>query len=178
MIRKYADRADWTRILERRFTVYSKQSIGFSGHMTLLEMIRVREPLVVNYNNRPTRIVDNGYKWVQHFPEHASYVLTSVYDEKDCIVQRYIDICKQQGISDQGIPWYDDLFLDIVMFPSGELYLLDQEELEEARQQGIVNAEDYELAWSTARMVMEECRKGSFDLTLVADMHLNEWLEV
>lgn len=146
--------------------------------MTLFEMIRVREPLHVKYNANPLCIVDDGYKWVQHFPEHASYVLTSVYDEKDRIVQWYIDICKTQGITETGIPWYDDLYLDIVMLPSGGIYLLDQDELEEAYQQGIVSKEDYEQAWAAARLVMEECRKGSFDLILIADKHLNEWMEV
>jgi uncharacterized protein len=146
--------------------------------MTLFEMIRVREPLLVKYSGNPLCIVDDGYKWVQHFPEHASYVLTSVYDEKDRIVQWYIDICKNQGITEAGIPWYDDLYLDIVMLPSGGIYLLDQDELEEAYQQGLVSKEDYEQAWAAARLVMEECRSGSFDLILIADKHLNEWMEV
>ncbi|MDF2815395.1 MAG: hypothetical protein K0Q81_1595 [Paenibacillus sp.] len=178
MIRKYADRANWGRILERQFNVFSKNSIAFSGHMTLFEMIRVREPLIVNYPSGPLCIVNNGYKWIQHFPDHAGYILTSVYDSEDRIVQWYIDICKAHGVTEAGVPWYDDLYLDIVKLPTGELFLLDQEELEEALQQGIVRKEDYEFAWTTARLVMEECKSGSFDLTLIAEKHLNEWLEV
>src|SRR5690606_35911417 len=114
----------------------------------------------------------------QHFPELAGYILTSVYDSQDQIVQWYIDICKTHGITAAGVPWYDDLYLDIVMLPSGQLYLLDQEELEEALEQGMVSQEDYDLAWATARMVMEECKNGSFDLTLIAERHLHDWLEV
>ncbi|MFK7691913.1 DUF402 domain-containing protein [Paenibacillus sp. HJGM_3] len=177
MIRKYADRADWMRILERRFHVYAKHSIGFSGHIALLEMIRVKGPLHVTYDQSPICIVDNGYKWLQHFPEHASYVLTSVYNDKAELVQSYIDICKQHGITDQGVPWYDDLYLDVVMLPTGEVFLLDKEELEEAYQQGIVSEEDYKHAWFTAKLVLEECRNGSFDLALMADKHLQGWLE-
>lgn len=177
VIRKYADRADWGRIVEKRFTVFPKQTIGFSGYVALYEMLKVKEPLYKQYDGNRLCIVSDGYKWLQHFPECAHYVLTSMYDDCGRIIQWYVDICKSQGITEKGVPWYDDLYLDLTLLPSGKIFILDEEELKDALGQGIISQDDYDLAWRTAEQVMDEFRKGSFDLMLLAEKHLTEIYE-
>ncbi|MEF3301663.1 DUF402 domain-containing protein [Paenibacillus sp. GYB003] len=177
MIRKYADRTDWGRIVEKEFTVIPVKTIGFSGTVTLVELLKVKEPLYKQYEGRQVCIADNGYKWLQLFPEHAHYTVTAMYDEHNRDVQRVVSICKCQGVSDGGIPWYEDLFLHLVILPSGELYVIDQERLEEAVRGGVLTQEDAELAWKTANHVMDEYRTGSFDLLVVADKHMQALVE-
>ena len=61
--------------------------------------------------------------------------------------------------------------------PEGELFVYGQNLLDEAYAQGLVSDNGYKLAWDTANQVMEEYRKGSLDLMLIADKHLAEIYE-
>lgn len=47
--------------------------------------------------------------------------MTTVFNEKGEVVQWYIDICNEIGIT-KGIPWYEDLILDLVVLPTGEVF--------------------------------------------------------
>jgi len=77
-------------------------------------------------------------------------------------VQWYIDICKTQGVTEQQVPWFDDLFLDIVVLPGGETLLLDEDELEEALDEGQITERDAEMAERTARRGLESIRNQRF----------------
>ena len=57
----------------------------------------------------------------------------------------YIDICYEIGIENY-IPWWDDLFLDIVALPTGEVIQQDEDELEEALESGSIYHKMYDLA--------------------------------
>lgn len=177
MIRKYADQTDWGRIVQKQFAVMRKHTIGFSGAVTLMEILKVREPLVKQYGGDRICIADDGYKWLQHFPECAHYTLTSMYDDRDRIVQWYVAICKCHGVNDAGIPWYEDLHLGIVLLPDGRVFVQNRDRLDEALERGELDKGDYELALLTADQVVGEFRAGSFDLLLMANKHLQELYE-
>lgn len=53
----------------------------------------------------------------------------------------YIDICYEIGIEN-----WDDLFLDIVALPTGEVIQQDEDELEEALESGSIYHKMYDLA--------------------------------
>lgn len=175
MKRKYADRANWRRILEKHFSVSRVQTVLFTGYITCFKIGRVSEPLWRKYKDKEICIADNGYTWIQHYPEQSHYIVSSMYDENGKIVQWYIDVCKTQGLTESGVPWFDDLYLDIVILPSGELILKDEEELNDALKYGQINRADYDLAWKTANAVIKEYRQGSLDILLLADLHKQLW---
>ncbi|RKN84107.1 DUF402 domain-containing protein [Paenibacillus ginsengarvi] len=177
MIRQYADRTEWGRIARKQFTVVPVKTIGFSGTVTLVELQKVNEPLYSVYETERICIADDGYKWLQLFPEYAHYTVTAMYDDTNRSVQRVISICKCQGVTESGVPWYEDLYLSLVVLPGGELYVMYQERLEEAVRSGQLTQADADLAWETANHVMDEYRTGSFDLLLVADKHLQELID-
>ncbi|TMV50304.1 DUF402 domain-containing protein [Paenibacillus mesophilus] len=179
MIRKYADRTEWGRIVEKKFTVVPKKTIGFSGTVTLFEMVKVKAPLYKQYEQDQEKvcIAADGYKWLQQFPELANYIVTAMYDDGDRLVQWVISICKCQGVLHNNIPWYDDLYLNIVILPGGQLYVTGQDRLDDAVRRDELGEEDVQLAWNTANLVMDEYRKGSFDMLLMSDKHLQEMLE-
>ncbi|SEM83175.1 hypothetical protein SAMN05518847_101916 [Paenibacillus sp. OV219] len=88
--------------------------------------------------------------------------MTTMFDDKNRVVQWYIDICKTQGLTDQQVPWFDDLYLDVVVLPTGEVFLLDEDELEEAVSQGTVTIKDAALARKTAGRLLSTIRNGRF----------------
>lgn len=169
--RKYGDRAGWKRVLNREFRQIFLDSDEFTGSITLLQIRKVTEPSFVQYGDTRVCIVDDGYCWLQHFPKDQHYSLTTMFNAKGEIVQWYIDICKEIGIENDR-PWMDDLFLDIVVLPSGEIFLKDEDELEEALENGILDKDLYQLAWKEADHMEELIRSEQFPLLKLSKEHM------
>ncbi|UQZ76999.1 hypothetical protein C2I17_21980 [Niallia circulans] len=81
-----------------------------------------------------------------------------MFNAEGDIVQWYIDICLEIGI-EKNVPWMDDLFLDIVMLPSNEIYLLDKDELENAYKENSITKHQYNLAWKEANGIIEQLKR-------------------
>ncbi|MBS8263630.1 DUF402 domain-containing protein [Mesobacillus boroniphilus] len=168
--RKYGDRADWLRVVQREFIQDFFDEEGFKGYVTLLMVIKITEPLYVLYRDKRVCIVDEGYTWLQHFPEGARHSVTTMFNSKGEVVQWYIDICLQNGI-DNGRPWMDDLFLDIIILPTGEVFNKDTEELELALSSGIIAEEQFNIAISEADTIKKQIEANEFDLLHLTKIH-------
>ena len=84
------------------------------------------------------------------------------------IIQWYIDITYENGV-ECGEPYMVDLFLDIVVLPTGEIIEKDHDELEEALRQNWITQSQYELAYKTFHNVLKQIQEGTFkyfDLSL------------
>ena len=57
--------------------------------------------------------------------------LTAIYDAKNKIVEWYFDIAKKIG-KENGIPYEEDLYLDVIVKPDFQIVLLDEDDLQEA----------------------------------------------
>ena len=155
MTYKRADRPGWPRLRAQRFICQRIADGRVNGYATLLQMLEVAEPLWVMHHEQRICIADNGYSWLQLFPEGANYTHTTMFDADGQPVQEYIDLVAEQGVGEDGIPWYDDLYLDIAWIPEGTPILLDQEELDAAHAIDAVTDEQYELArGETARLLV------------------------
>lgn len=168
--RKYGNRADWKRVEQSKYAQVPLHAKEFQGYITLLNTVKVKKPLITQYGDREVCIVDNGYMWLQHFPFGKHYSVTTMFDAKGEIVQWYIDICLENGV-EGGVPWMDDLFLDIVALPSGEFFLLDEDELEQAFKNGAISESMYRLAWNESRKIMKQLQNDEFMLINLAQEH-------
>ena len=165
MYRQLADRAlGWSLVTERRFSACRIDSDNFRGWRSALYLAVVREPLWVEFRGEPCCVCDNGHLWVQYFPDGTHHTVTCMFDRDDALIQWYIDICAAWGVSDEGMPWFDDLYLDIVVTPEGGVELLDADELEWALASGDISLEDYQRAQDEARMVLGDIEDGRFAL--------------
>lgn len=168
--RKYGDRAGWSRIINRRFIQARLHEEHFSGYVTLLKIDQVTEPLFVDYGNRRLCIVDEGFIWLQHFPQDKQFSVTTMFDSDGKIVQWYIDICQCNGM-DSGRPWMDDLFLDIVVLPEGKIILKDEHELKAALLSGAINHELFKKAHSEAKTIIKLIQEKEFPLLNLSKIH-------
>lgn len=166
-----ADRADWQRVLARRFAVKRIDSPDYHGYVSLLRIDAMTEPLYALFGQQRVRIADRGYDWVQHFPDGARYALLSAFDERGELVQWYIDVIGQLGLDERGIPWWEDLYLDIVISPTGEALLVDVDELDEALRQGKVTDMQYDCAWREASTLLTALEADLFPLLWLSDEH-------
>lgn len=171
MKRKRADRADWRRITQRRFTVTAIDEPDFRGYVALLWIDGVRAPMSDGFFGRGVVVADAGYSWLQHFPRDAHYALTTMFDTDGRIIEWYVDMIAAQGVDDDGVPWYDDLYLDVVALPSGEVAIVDGDELNAALRAGLIDEADHERAWAEALRVRDAIRDGTFDLLRRATDH-------
>ncbi|MFJ7971125.1 DUF402 domain-containing protein [Psychrobacillus sp. NPDC096389] len=175
MLRKYGNRSNWKRIIQREYTQQYIETKDFTGYVTLLILIKVTEPLLVQYGKKRICIVDNNYMWLQHFPVGKNYSVTTMFDANGEIVQWYIDICYEIGM-ENNIPWMDGLILDIVVLPTGEIIQLDEEELEEAFESGSITQEMYDLAREKATRITKDLKERQFKLLDFSKSH-KEMLE-
>ncbi|MFC3212514.1 alpha/beta hydrolase-fold protein [Planomicrobium okeanokoites] len=161
--RKYGDRSGWNRLIKRDFKQMKIEDGSFAGDVTLLTMNQVSAPAIFNYPSSKVCVVADGYSWLQHFPENERFSLTTVFDDMDNIVQWYIDICLENG-NENGRPWMDDLYLDIVVLPDGDIIHKDAEELEAALADGVITEEFYRIAWAEAKRITLLLEQDRFEL--------------
>ncbi|PFA69156.1 hypothetical protein CN378_04570 [Bacillus sp. AFS015802] len=168
--RKYGNRADWKRVEQRKYAQTHLHTKEFQGNITLLNTVEVKEPLTTRYGEKDICIVDNGYMWLQHFPLGKHHSVTTMFDANGEIVQWYIDICLENGVED-GVPWMDDLYLDIVVLPSGEIFVLDEDELEQAYESGTISKKKYDIAHNEVKEIMRQLDNDEFRLMTLAQEH-------
>ncbi|TMU85827.1 DUF402 domain-containing protein [Bacillus sp. BHET2] len=168
--RRYGNRADWKRVKQRKYAQTHLSTKEFQGYITLLHTVEVNEPLITRYGEKDICIVDNGYMWLQHFPLGKYHSVTTMFDANGDVVQWYIDICLRNGVND-GVPWMDDLYLDIVVLPSGDVFQLDEDELEHAYKSGTLSKSLYDLAWNESREIMKKLINDEFTLIKLAHEH-------
>lgn len=168
--RKYGNRSEWKRILVRKYAQAFLDTKEFTGYITLLHTIKVAEPLFVRYEEKNICIVDDGYMWLQQFPLEKKHSVTTMFDNSGNIVQWYIDVCYRNGV-DKDIPYLDDLYLDIILLPSGEVIHKDAEELEEAFLNGIIDKSLYDSAWDEVNILTKLINNKSFELFNFSHYH-------
>jgi uncharacterized protein len=168
--RKYGNRSGWSRVLQRKYAQSFLDTREFKGYITLLHIKQVTEPLIVDYGDENICIAEKGYLWLQQFPMDKNHSVTTMFNTNGDVVQWYIDICLCNGI-DNNNPWMDNLFIDIVVLPSGELFEKDADELEEALLEGIIEKEHYDLARNEASKLKRLISQGKFELMQLSTPH-------
>jgi uncharacterized protein len=79
-------------------------------------------------------------------------------------VQWYIDIVLEHGLSELGVPYFDDLYLDVVVSLDGRFEIKDADELEEALKVGTVSQAQFDLAWLEANRLVGLLERGELNL--------------
>lgn len=154
MKRKFIDKEDWPRVTEKRFKCTYINNEEFNGYVSTVYIDKVKEPLNVSTNGKGFCLADEGYIWLQHVPVDKNYALTTMYNSNKEIVQWYFDITKENGVNEEGRVFFDDLYLDVVVIPSSEIILFDEDELEEALENNAIEKTDYDLAYKEANEIM------------------------
>lgn len=178
MKRKHANRLDWHRVIKKDFVSRFLDEEGFKGHITLISIHEVTEPLIRRIADQEICLVDEGYCWMQHFPEEANYCVTTMLNNKKEIVQWYFDVTKSNGISEEGIPYWEDLYLDVIVFPHGDYYIQDEDELEEALNSNDITEDEYLLAKNTADSLVREIEAKQHIILKNTLKHFNYMIQV
>lgn len=117
------------RLLRRSFACAPFSAGDLSGEVALVRMEEVRAPLVVKHGETGVRVADAGFFWLEAAPRARHWWLTAALDKNGGVVQYYFDITLENDIRPCGQSSFLDLFLDVVLTPGGDVYILDRDEL-------------------------------------------------
>lgn len=145
----------WKCILKRSQKIKKVDNELLCGHVGLMDMLEVTEPQTWQFKGREIVVCDTGYQWLTILPQNDFYCITAMINREKEIVVWYIDMICSQGIDPDGVPWYDDLYLDLVVAPNGEIVVDDMDELEEALREKDISEEQFQLALETGRKLQE-----------------------
>ena len=120
-------------------------------------------------------IQDTNYKWLEFYDYNSKVRMSAVYNENNEIVEWYFDIARSIG-KENGIPYEDDFYLDVVLTPKGKIILLDEDEFEEAFKRNEMTKEEYEDGYRIANNLMERLEGNVDKVYKFTNKYLNEML--
>lgn len=141
---------EWQCIKSKKLKGKQVSTDFFNGYIGLLEIEEVNEKQIWKFNGEDITVCDNGLKWLSILPRNEFYCITAMMNEDNEILLWYIDMIAAQGIDADGIPYFDDLYLDLVVYPDGTIIVDDMDELEEALSAKDITQEQFHLAISTS----------------------------
>lgn len=154
MKRKYIFRGS-RRILRREDLEMRIQIPGFCGYAHLLRAKELSQPLVM-YKQIPQPYacvaMDKDYAWLTLLPDEGGIAVTGILGPDDSIVQVYVDVIAANGVDDNG-PWFDDLYVDIILLEKDLVFIDDLDELAQAAEKGEIPRELEQFALQKAEQV-------------------------
>ena len=144
MKRKYANR------IPGEYTQEYINNDYFTGYACYTKLKDIDKPLVVNNGLYDLCIMDNDFLWIMLFPDNDNYVLTIMYDNNYNLIQWYFDVSYNISF-DNGIPYEDDLYLDMIITKEEQELILDEDELMNAFSNGEITKEDVDNAYKVLR---------------------------
>ena len=117
-------------------------------------------------------IVDNNYKLLEFYDYNSKIKLSAFYDESNRIVEWYFDIAREIG-KENGLPYEDDMYLDVLVTDIGEIILLDEDELKDALDKNQITKYEFESAYKEAYQLMDRLQNKKRELQNFTDKYLN-----
>ena len=155
MKRKRLDRDTWTCITEKRYVQKYVNSGFFRGIASVLYIDKVTNNSVWHYPEEDITVCESGMKWLQLMPEDENYVITAKIGPEGNIRIWYIDMIADKGVESDGIAFFDDLYLDLVVRPNGKIKIDDMQELKQAFKENSITEDQYLLALSVKDKLTE-----------------------
>lgn len=140
---------EWKCIISKDIFGKRVNSELLNGYIGLIDIKEVSEAQIWKFNGEDIVVCDKGRKWLSILPQDDWYCITAMMDEEGNILLWYIDMIANQGIDADGVPYFDDLYLDLVVYPDGTIVVDDMDELEDALSKRDITQEQYNLAIET-----------------------------
>ena len=147
-------RDDWKRITEKEVIVEDEKNDFFEGKVCFLDMQKVKSPLSVDSPVGKVTIADNNYKNLIFAPKGKNWWLTVMFDDQDNLIESYFDITRTNDFSNPENPYFVDMKLDVCIPNGHEPAIMDEDELKEVYEHGLITKEDYENAYNITNKII------------------------
>ncbi|MDR0313563.1 MAG: DUF402 domain-containing protein [Treponema sp.] len=154
--RKYLGKALEGYIKSSSSKIIKVNDEGIKGYFSYLKIIEVNRPFIVGLKGNEICLYDNGYTEINYLPDNENWQLYGIYDNNGKIIEWYFDITKKNAVDNEGNPYCVDLFLDIVLLPDGQIVILDEDELQNAYNEGIITCNEYNFAYKVKNKLIND----------------------
>lgn len=173
IVEKNMDRREWYPEYNRQFQCKYIKDEEFEGGIGKILFKNMEEPDILHTSKGDKILADNGYTWLELVPKDGNWVVTVMYRENGELFQLYFDITQKNVIFENGDACFYDMFLDVAVDEKGKAEILDEDELEEALETGIINKEEFQMA----KMVADEIVDFYYKNRVVLEKKLLEYKE-
>lgn len=163
---------DFPGVVEVVQKMQSINEVDFIGDIYLNEFKKVSKPFILDSG---VCMLNTTHKWLEFYDYNSKIKLTAMYNENNEIVQWYFDIARKIG-KENGIPYEDDLYLDVILIPSGEVILLDEDEFKEAFERKEMTKQEYDEAYVITNDLMKKIKGKQKELKEFTDKYLKQIL--
>ncbi len=170
--KRYADKFVRNKVKKANQKIISIEEKNFSGDIYFYDFIDVKNKMIIP---RGKCILDNNYKWLEFYDYNSKIKLTAIYDENCKIIEWYFDIAREIN-KENGVPYEDDLYLDVVVTPTGDIVLLDENELKDALDRLEITEAEYKNAYEEANKLISRLKDRVKELQKFTDKYLKRML--
>ena len=110
-------------------------------------------------------VCGKGMIWLTIIPENASRCIGAYFLPNRRVSVWYIDVIEDVGVDEDGVVYYLDKYLDVILTPQGDICIKDRDELDAAYESGELSTAQYEAAIREGELIVEE---------LASDIHKTE----
>lgn len=146
---------EWKYIISKDMHGKQIDSELLEGYIGLIDIKEVSKAQIWKFNGEDIVVCDKGRKWLSILPRNDWYCITAMMDEEEKILLWYIDMIAGQGVDIDGVPYFDDLYLDLVIYPDGTIIVDDMDELEEALSKKDITQDQFNLAIETSQRLQQ-----------------------
>jgi hypothetical protein len=130
------------------YEYYIKKVAGEpAAYSALITYLPGSRDICFDKDGKEFRIAGEGYKQLRYLPLNEDWCLITFYSPANELLQWYFDISKGSGLDENGMPWYDDVYLDLVITPDNNVQTIDEDELLEAFKNNEITEDEYYRAF-------------------------------
>lgn len=139
-------------------------------YISVKKIIDIKEPFILSNG---LCVIDNNYYIMEVIPKNENYAMRVFFNNKKEILEYYFDVSLENGVDKEaGIPYYDDLFIDVTK-TKDKVEVLDEDELKEALDNNEISITDFELANKIRDILLEQINNGN---NRYMNMNLEQYL--
>ncbi len=104
----------------------------------------------------PVPVCGKDMTWMTLIPDNASRSISAFFLPDRSIKAWYIDVIERTGIDEDGVLYFIDKYLDIILTSAGDVIVSDQDELDAAYASGELTTEQYQNAMAEGELIKKE----------------------
>lgn len=101
-------------------------------------------------------VCGKGMIWLTIIPENASRSISAFFLPDRRISAWYVDVIETTGIDEDGVVYFVDKYLDVMLTPQGDVIVDDRDELDAAYASGEISKAQYEDALMEGECIVKE----------------------
>lgn len=101
-------------------------------------------------------VCGKGMTWLTLIPDDRKRCIGAYIKPDRRVSVWYVDVIEETGIDEDGVVYYIDKYLDVILTPQGDMVVMDRDELDAAHLSGELSDSQYENALKEGELILEE----------------------